>query len=196
MIEAKRGVAKAGLAQQEGGRMAKWIFEPGHTAAEFSVRHMMVTFVRGHFKNVHGALEFDPDRPEQGSVQVEINAAELWTGEPERDDHLRSDHFLDVANHPKITFKSARVERVAGNEGKVTGDLMIRGVTRPVTLEVRYHGRWKTPFNDTRAGFSATTKINRLDFGVSWNAEMESGGIVVGNDVLITIDAEAILQTD
>lgn len=176
--------------------MAKWIFEPGHTAAEFSVRHMMVTFVRGHFKNVHGTLEFDPDRPEQGSVQIEIDAAGLWTGEPERDGHLRSDHFLDVANHPKITFKSAKVERVAGNEGKVTGDLTIRGVTRPVTLEVRYHGQWRTPFNDTRAGFSAAAKINRLDFGVSWNAEMEKGGVVVGNDVLVTIDAEAILQAE
>lgn len=175
--------------------MARWTFEPGHTAAEFCVRHMMVTFVRGHFKNVRGTLEFDPDRPEQGSVEIEMDAGTLWTGVPERDDHLRSDHFLDVAQHPRITFHSRRVERVAGNEYKVTGELTIRGVTKPVTLEARYAGMSKTPFQDTRVGFTATTVLNRHDFGVSWNAEMENGGVVVGNDVLITIDAEAILET-
>lgn len=176
--------------------MARWIFEPGHTGAEFCVRHMMVTFVRGHFKDVHGTLEFDPDNPENGSVEIEINASELWTGESERDGHLRSDHFLDVVGHPMIAFKSTKVERVAGNEGKVTGDLTIRGVSRPVTLDVRYLGKWKSPFNDTRIGFTAKTMIDRHDFGVSWNAEMENGGVVVGNDVLITIDAEAILQAE
>ena len=175
--------------------MAKWTFEPGHTAAEFCVRHMMVTFVRGHFKNIHGTLEFDPDDPAGGSVEIEINAADLWTGEPERDAHLKSDHFLDVVNHPKITFKSTKVEQIAANEGKVSGDLTIRGVTRHVTLDVRYFGKWRSPFGDTRTGFAARTMINRHDFGVSWNAEMENGGIIVGNDVLITIDAEAILNT-
>lgn len=176
--------------------MTKWTFEPGHTAAEFCVRHMMVTFVRGHFKNVHGTLEFDPDNPGDGSVEIEINAEDLWTGEPERDAHLKSDHFLGAANYPKIAFKSTKVERVAANEGKVNGDLTIRGVTRPVALEVRYFGKWRSPFGDTRAGFAARTMIDRRDFGVSWNAEMENGGFVVGNDVLITIDAEAILQTE
>jgi len=174
--------------------MAKWTFEPGHTAAEFCVRHMMVTHVRGHFKNVHGTVEFDPEDPARSRVEVEINAAELWTGEPERDEHLRSDHFLDVAHHPKITFKSTKIEPVAGNEYKVTGDLTIRGVMKPVVMDVRYLGQGRSPFKDTRAGFSATTIINRHDFGVSWNAEMESGGVVVGHDVLITLDAEAILS--
>jgi len=175
--------------------MAKWAFEPGHTAAEFCVRHMMVTFVRGHFKNIHGTLEFDPDNPAAGTVEVEIQSGQLWSGEPERDDHLRSGDFLDVASHPVITFRSTNVRRVAGNEYKVTGDLVIRGVKRPVTLQTRYLGKWNTPFNDTRVGFAAETVINRHDFGVSWNAEMENGGIVVGSDVLITIDAEAILET-
>src|SRR6266852_2722134 len=108
--------------------MTTWTFEPGHTAAEFCVRHMMVSLVRGAFKNIHGKLRLDPDEPEKGSVEIEINVAELWSGDQERDDHLRSDHFLDVANHPKITFRSTKIERTAGNAAKVTGDLTIRGV--------------------------------------------------------------------
>jgi len=175
--------------------MAKWKFEPGHTAAEFSVRHMMVTYVRGHFKNIHGTLEFDPEHPERGSVEVTITAAELWSGEPDRDAHLRNADFLDVEHHPKITFKSTAVQPTARNEYKVTGELAIRGFVRPVTLDVRYMGTARSPFDDTRAGFTATTKLNRHNFGVSWNSEMKDGGVVVGDDVLITIDAEAILET-
>ncbi len=175
--------------------MPRWRFEPGHTAAEFCVRHMMVTYVRGYFKNIPGVLEFDPERPEEGSVEVEINAAELWSGEPERDDHLRSADFLDVEKHPKIVFKSTKVEPTARNEYKVTGNLTIRGVTRPVTLDARFHGQGRSPFNDTRVGFHARTKINRHDFGVSWNSPMQDKGVVVGDDVIITIDAEAILET-
>lgn len=174
--------------------MAKWKFEPGHSAAEFSVRHMMVTWVRGHFKNVHGTLDFDPEHPEDARVEVEIDAAALWSGEPERDAHLRSADFLDVARHPKITFKSTRVEPTARNEYKVTGDLTLRGVTRPVTLETRFLGQGRSPFNDTRVGFTARTVINRHDFGVSWNAPMQDAGMVVGDDVLLTIDAEALLE--
>ena len=175
--------------------MVKWTFEPGHTAAEFCVRHMMVTYVRGHFKNVRGSLEFDLDNPAKLAVEIAINAGELWTGEAERDEHLRSADFLDVRNHPTITFKSHEVEQVAGNEFTVTGDLTIRGVTRTVALAVRHLGRWQTPFNDTRAGFHARTQIKPHDFGVSWNTLMDHGGIVVGNDVYITIDGEAILET-
>src|SRR4051812_42041330 len=118
--------------------MARWRFEPGHTAAEFCVRHMMGCYVRGHFKNISGTLELDPDHPERASVEVPINAAGLWSGEQERDDHLRSDHFLDVAKHPSITFKSTSVQPTAGTEARVTGDLQIRGVTRPVMLDVRF----------------------------------------------------------
>ncbi len=174
--------------------MAKWRFEPGHTAAGFCVRHMMVTYVRGHFKNIQGTLQFDPEHPEDGSVEITIDPAKLWTDEPERDAHLRSADFLDVEHHPTITFKSTKVEPTAGTEYKVTGNLSIRGVTRPVTLDVRYLGKGQSPFDDTRVGFTAETKIIRHDFDVDWNAEMKDGGVVVGADVLITIDAEAILQ--
>jgi polyisoprenoid-binding protein YceI len=171
--------------------MARWVFNEAHTAAEFCVRHMMVTYVRGHFKNLQGTLEFDPDHPELGQTEVSIDGATLWSGETERDDHLRNEDFLDVAHHPRLVFRSRRVEAVARNEYRVTGDLTIRGVTRSVSLDVRYLGQSRSPFDDTRVGFTATTRINRHDFGVSWNADLPDTGVVVGDDVFITIDVEA-----
>jgi polyisoprenoid-binding protein YceI len=179
--------------------MATWTFEPGHTAAEFSVRHMMVTWVRGAFKDIHGSLEFDPDNPSTLSITVKIASHQLWTGEPQRDDHLRSADFLDVANHPSITFQSTKADRVGANDYEVTGELTIRGLTRSVTLGLHYLGRWRTPYNDaqvTRVGFTGTTRLDRHDFGVQWNASMENSGVVVGSEVLITVDVEAILDSE
>lgn len=183
--------------------MTTWTFEPGHTAAEFCARHMMITNVRGHFKNVHGKLEFNPENPHESSVDVTIDANGIWTGEPERDDHLRSADFLDVENYPEITFKGNQVEIIGAHDYEVTGDLTIRGVSRKAILYVNYLGPWETPWWEddedkgpkTRAGFVAKTTINRHDFGVSWNSTIEKGGIVVGNRVEITIDAEAILES-
>jgi polyisoprenoid-binding protein YceI len=183
--------------------MARWFFEPGHTAAEFRARHMMVTWVRGHFKDVHGTLEFDPKNPTATSVDVTIDARKIWTGEPERDAHLRSADFLDVENHPTITFRGSGVVQTGGHESRLAGDLTIRGITRPVALDVHYLGQWQTSWWEdgvdkgprTRAGFVATTRIDRQDFGVSWNDVLDRGGVVVSNDVHITIDAEAILET-
>jgi polyisoprenoid-binding protein YceI len=183
--------------------MAKWFFEPGHTSAEFCARHMMVTYVRGHFKNIKGNLVFDPLDPTNAFVEVTIDAAGIWTGEPDRDAHLRSADFLDVANHPIITFKGKHVEIIGENDATITGDLTIRGITRSVPLRVRFLGRWQTPWWEdgrdqgpkTRAGFTATATIDRHDFGVSWNAPLDKGGVVVGNLVEITIDAEAILES-
>lgn len=180
----------------------KWTFEPGHTAAEFRVRHMMVTWVRGHFKNVKGTMEFDPDKPGSASINVVIDAGQLWTGEPDRDTHLKSADFLDVANHPEILFRSSGVQQLGANHFKLSGDLTIRGVTRPVVLDVTHLGQWPTPYWEggvdkgpiTRAGFHATTSINRHDFGVSWNSAMDRGGIVVGNEVWIEIDVEALRE--
>ena len=182
--------------------MAKWFFEPGHTAAEFCVRHMMVTLVRGHFKNVHGTLFFDPANPRAASVEVTIDAAGIWTGEADRDAHLRSADFLDVEHHPKITFTGNHVEVIGENDAVLTGELTIREITRTVALRVHSLGQWQTPWWEdgvdkgpkTRAGFMATATINRHDFGVSWNARLENEGVVVGNTIEITIDAEAILQ--
>lgn len=182
--------------------MARWIFEPGHTAAEFRARHMMVSYVRGHFKNVQGELEFHPERPQDSSVKVLINAREVWTGVKERDDHLRSADFLDVDRYPEITFTGNQVEVEGAHNYAVTGDLTIRGVTRRATLKVSYLGQWLTPWWEDgidkgpkrRAGFVARAQINRQDFSVSWQAPMDRGGIVVGDEVDITIDVEAVLQ--
>jgi polyisoprenoid-binding protein YceI len=182
--------------------MAKWFFEPGHTAAEFRARHMMVTWVRGHFKNVRGTLEFDSENPRATSVEVTIDAGSVWTGEPDRDTHLRSADFLDVENHPRITFRGNEVELVGADEGKLRGELTIRGIARPVSLDVRYLGQWQTSWWEdgvdkgpkTRAGFLATARIDRKDFGVNWNDTLDRGGVVVGDEVYITIDAEAIRE--
>jgi polyisoprenoid-binding protein YceI len=188
--------------------MARWTFEPGHTAAEFRARHMMVTHVRGAFKNVHGTLEFDPDSPRLSSVQATIDATGIWTGQPQRDAHLRSADFLDVENFPQITFKGDQVEVSGDHDYVVTGELTIRGVTRPASLAVSYLGQWKTPWWEEeggnwvdkgpklRAGFVATTEINRHDFGVSWNDTMDRAGVVVGDSVSITIDVEAVWESD
>ena len=182
--------------------MSKWTFEPGHTAASFAVRHMMVTWVRGLFGNVQGTLDVDLEQPVGGSLHVKIDAAGIWTGDAARDEHLRAAEFLDVENHPTITFDGSVTDRIGETEVKVTGDLTIRGVKRQVTMDVRSLGQWATPWWEgnkdlgpkTRAGFTATTRINRHDFGISWNGDLEKGGVVVGSDVLITLDAEAILE--
>ena len=184
--------------------MTKWTFEPGHTAAEFGARHMMVTYVRGHFKDVHGSLNFDPKDPAKSSVEVTIDARKIWTGEPARDTHLRSADFLDAEHFPEITFRGQEVTVIGEVDYRVTGELTIRGVTKPVELDVHYLGQWETPWWEDgvdkgpkrRAGFVARTSINRQDFGVSWNDVMDKGGIVVGNIVDITIDAEAILEDE
>lgn len=159
--------------------------------------------MRGSFKNVKGILNFDIEDPTNSSVEISIDAKEIWTGEPNRDKHLKSADFLDVEKYPQITFKSDKVEQIGENDYEVIGDLTIRGVTKKAVLNVRYLGQWDTPWweggenkgTKKRAGFVAETKINRHDFGVSWNDKLDKGGIVVGDDVFIIIDAEAILDT-
>ncbi|AAZ97913.1 conserved hypothetical protein [Thiobacillus denitrificans ATCC 25259] len=185
--------------------MAKWIFEPGHSGAEFAVRHMMVSHMRGLFKNVHGSIDFDPDDPAgAAAVEARIDAAGIWSGDEARDAHLRGPNFLDVATYPEIAFRSTEVRCVGEADLRVAGDLVLRGVTRRVVLDSRYLGRWQCPYWEgdkdlgptTRIGFLATTVINRHDFGVSWNAPMDRGGMVVGDEVAITLDVEAILESD
>ena len=180
--------------------MAKWTFEPGHTAAEFSVRHMMVTWVRGSFRDVHGTLDFDRDNPLGGSVEIEIDAGGLWSGESDRDAHLKGEDFLDVENQPRITYRGTTREVIGESRFRVAGDLTLRGVTKPVELDVTWLGQWNTPWWEdgedkgprVRAGFTARAEIDRTDFGVSWNGSLDRGGVVVGNRVFITVDAEAV----
>jgi polyisoprenoid-binding protein YceI len=184
--------------------MATWIFEPGHTEAEFRARHMMVTWVRGLFKDIHGTLELDWDHCLSAHFEGEIDAAGLWTGEPTRDAHLRSADFFDVENHPKIRFNGGFTERTGSSAFKGSVELVIRGVTRTVPLDVRYLGEWRTPFwvgdenkgDLRRIGFEATTRINRHDFGVSWQDEIPGGGVVVSNEIELNLDVEAILLDD
>ena len=169
--------------------MATWIFEPGHTEAEFRARHMMVTWVRGLFKDIHGQLELDWDRCLDATFEGEIDATGIWTGEPTRDAHLRSADFFDVDNHPKITFVGRFTERT----GSTT-----------VALDVAYLGEWKTPWWEgaenkgemRRIGFEATARIDRHDFGVSWQDEIPDGGVVASNEIDLSLDVEAILLDD
>jgi polyisoprenoid-binding protein YceI len=165
---------------------------------------MMVVWVRGHFKDVHGSLEFDPDNPAQLSVEATLQAHNLWTGEPQRDDHLRSSDFLDAAKHPTIAFKSTASKCVGASDYEVAGDLTIRGVSRPVVLAMHYLGKWRTPYwtaaGDvgpvTRVGFVGEMRINRQDFRVSWNGQLENGGVVVSDEVFLKVDVEALLETE
>jgi polyisoprenoid-binding protein YceI len=184
--------------------METWIFEPGHTEAEFRARHMMVTWVRGLFKNIHGRIEFSWDSCLDTRFEGVIDAAGVWTGEPARDEHLRSADFFDVENHPEITFAGRFTERSGATTFQGEVDLTLRGVTRTVPLDVRYLGEWKTPFwvgdenkgELRRVGFEAFARINRHDFGVSWQDEIPGGGVVVSNEIELVLDVEAILLDD
>lgn len=184
--------------------MPTWIFEPGHTEAEFRARHMMVTWVRGLFKNIHGTLELDFDRFLEARFEGRIDAAGVWTGEQMRDQHLRSADFFDVENHPQITFSGRFTERTGSTTFKGEVELQIRGIRRTVSLDVAYLGEWRTPFwvDDQnrgelrRIGFSASARINRHEFGVSWQDEIPGGGVVVSNEIDLVLDAEAIALED
>lgn len=175
--------------------MAQWKLDQAHTQANFNVRHMMVTTVRGSLGAVSGTITFDPDTPAISAVEATIDVAGISTGVEDRDNHLRSGDFFDVENYPHIVFKSTDVEVLNNGEANITGDLTIRDVTKPVTLKVEYLGSGNSPFGDTRAGFEATTSINREDFGLTWNQALESGGVLVGKDVKISLDVQAILVT-
>lgn len=171
-----------------------WQIDLAHSHINFSVRHMMISTVRGTFDSFSGTVEFNPDNPAATSVNVSIDAASINTREEKRDEHLRSGDFLDVANFPAITFVSKRVEPAGADSGKLIGDLTIHGVTREVVLDVDYHGQAKSPWGTTSAGFSASTKIKRDDFGLTWNVALETGGWLVGNDIKIEIEVEVVEQ--
>ncbi len=176
--------------------MARWIINTNHSSAEFAVRHMMVTWVRGLFTQLTGTLSFDPLTVTASSVEVEIEAKSLFTGVDKRDNHLKSADFLEVEKYPVITFKSTSVEPVGLDRAWVHGDLIIRGVSQSVVLDVRWAG--PAHFNDegviyTSFGFRAETKINREDFGIVWNTEMGQGGFMVGKHLYIRLDSEVDL---
>src|SRR5713226_5892578 len=172
---------------------SNWQIDPAHSSAQFSVRHMAISTVRGAFSKVTGSVVLDDKDISKSTVEVTIDANSVDTRVPDRDNDLRSEKFFDVAHYPSITFKSKRVEQVAPGKLKVTGDLTIRGTTKEVVLDVEGPtAPMKDPWGNTRSAATATTKINRQDFGVKWNATLDNGGVVVGDDVNITIDVELI----
>ncbi len=176
--------------------MSQWNFDPAHSNADFAVRHMMVTTVRGGFKDVSGLINYDPDNVANSSVEATIQTATVWTGIADRDAHLRSPDFLDSENFPEMIFKSTRVEANGKNKAKVTGDLTIRSITKSVVLEVEFLGEQKNPFTGVNTiGFTAHTSIEREAWGLSWNQALETGGWLVGKEVKITLDVEGIPVT-
>ncbi len=170
-----------------------YAIDPSHTQVGFAVRHMAVSKVRGRFSTFEGTLEL-ADNPVDSKVSLTIDANSVDTRDENRDNHLRTNDFFDVSNHPTWTFTSTSIDPVDATEWKVTGDLTIRGVTRPVTLDVELEGVVKDPYGNHRVGFSASTRIDRDDFGVSFGAVMEAGGLVVAKKVDIEIELEAVLQ--
>jgi len=171
-----------------------WNIDPAHTAVEFSVRHMMISNVKGVFQKTTGTITVDGTDPNSVKIDATIDASSIDTRVEKRDNHLKSDSFLDVAKYPTITFKSTKIEPDGTDKWKVTGDLTLHGVTKPVVLEVQNTQPIKDPMGKTRAGASASTTINRKDFGVSFNQPMEAGGVMIGDDVAITIEVEAVKQ--
>lgn len=176
--------------------MATWNIDPTHSSASFAVKHMMVTTVRGSFKNLTGTIEFDPANPQNGRVEVEIDVASIDSGVADRDNHLRSADFFDAENFPKLTFRSTDIKVTGENEADITGDLTIRGKTLPVTIKTDYLGALKDPWGNDKIAFSGEAKINREDFGLMWNVALETGGWLVGKDIKIFLEAQAVKVTE
>jgi polyisoprenoid-binding protein YceI len=172
----------------------KWQIDASHSTAEFAVKHLMISTVKGRFGDVTGTVTVDEANPAKADVQVSIGVGSIDTREQKRDAHLRSADFFDVEKFPKIAFTGTRVEGPTDGEFKLVGDLTIRDVTRPVTLNVEAAGQVKDPWGGERAGFSATTRINRKDFGLNWNMALEAGGVMVGEEVKISIEIELVKQ--
>ena len=170
-----------------------WNVDPVHSTAQFKVRHLMISNVKGEFRNVSGKLELDPANITNSRVEASIDAATINTREADRDTHLKSADFLDVEKFPTLSFKSDRISKKGEGELSVEGDLTIHGVTRKVTFDVEGPSpEAKDPWGNTRIGLSATTRIHRKEFGLNWNAALEAGGVLVGEEVTITLDVEFI----
>ena len=169
-----------------------WKIDPAHSNVEFSVRHLMITTVRGRFADVSGTVTSDDGDRAKGRVDVTIGTASIDTREAQRDAHLRSADFFDAETFPAMTFRSTRIEASTGDHFTLVGDLTIRGVSKEVALDVTSEGSAKDPWGGERSGFSATTKIKRSDFGLTWNQLLEAGGVAVGDEIKITIEAQLV----
>jgi polyisoprenoid-binding protein YceI len=173
-----------------------WEFDTAHTTIDFTAKHMMVTNVRGRFTSFSGDAHIDEVNPAHSKVDVSIDLASLTTGNEGRDNHLRSADFFDVENHPTATFHSTKVEPLSKDHLRVTGDLTIRGATKPVTLDVNIEGKFKDMQGKDRYGFTASTSFSRKEFGLEWNVALESGGWLVSDKITIAIDAQVITPAE
>ncbi|MDP9206497.1 MAG: YceI family protein [Gemmatimonadota bacterium] len=173
------------------GTKTTWKLDPSHTAVEFSAKHLMITTVKGRITDVEGTIVSDERDPKNSSVEAVLKAASIDTRTDQRDQHLRSADFLNAGQFPEIRFRSTRID---GDKQsfKLTGDLTIRDVTRPITLDVQFEGQTRDPWGGERVGFSGSGKIDRRDFGLTWNQALETGGVVVGNDIKINLEVEAV----
>jgi len=169
-----------------------YAIDPSHSNAHFSVRHLMIAKVRGSFSTISGSIQLAGDSPIPVAFSAEIDAATVDTRDAQRDGHLKSPDFFDVATYPKITFVSSHIEPVDATSFKATGTLTMHGVSAPVTLEAEVSGEGKDPWGNHRVAFEAKTKINRKDFGLVWNQSLDAGGVAIGDEVSITLDIESI----
>lgn len=174
--------------------LPKWNLDATHTSAGFAVRHLMISNIKGEFREMSGELRYDPLSIEDASIETTIQVASIETREGNRDAHLKSADFFDAEKYPTITFRSTKWEHKSDDELLITGDLTIRGITRPVALAIEATPVVQDTWGGSRVGFSGKTKINRKDFGLTWNVALEAGGVVVGEDVTITLEAEFVKQ--
>jgi polyisoprenoid-binding protein YceI len=192
---AAAAVLTAALSLPALGTATTWKVDPQHTSAQFAVKHLMISTVRGEFHGVNGTVNWDDKDVTKSTVDITIDATTVDTREPQRDGHLKSPDFFDVAKFPTMTFKSTKIEQVSAGKLKVTGDLTIHGVTKEVVLNVEGPtAAIKDPWGNPRTAISATAKVNRQDFGVKWNKSLDGGGVVVSDEVNITIDLEMVQQ--
>jgi polyisoprenoid-binding protein YceI len=169
-----------------------WEIDPSHSTAEFSIRHMMITTVKGRFSGITGAVEGDPEDLTTAKVHLDIDVSTVDTRQPDRDKHLRSADFFDVEKYPTMSFESTRITRTGPNTYDVVGNLTLHGVTKEVVCQVTYEGQGKDPWGGTRAGYTATTTLNRKDYGLMWNVALETGGVLVGDQVKVSVELETV----
>jgi polyisoprenoid-binding protein YceI len=172
----------------------RWAIDSAHTQVEFAVKHMMLAKVRGRFAEFEGSVAFETDEVTSAAIEVRIAAASIDTRVAQRDEHLRSADFFDVGQYPELRFTSRRIEERGDDEYRVVGELTIRGVAREVTLDARFEGTGRDPWGGTRIAFSAAGRIDRREYGLTWNQALETGGILVGDEIRLAIEAELVLQ--
>jgi len=169
-----------------------WSIDPAHTVVEFAVRHMMLSKVRGQFEKIEGDIHLDEDKPEVTAVDVKIDTASINTRDDKRDNHLRSGDFFESEKYPYMTFKSKKVEMIDDDSAKLYGELTIKTITKPIVLDVEYTGKAKSPWGTTSVGFTGRTKISRKEWNLTWNQALETGGVLVGEDIDVNIELELV----